>query len=121
MLSLLATTILSYPLTWHLTDPAQHMQVVLLIFIVLIFVSMGDIALDAASVKELENPVLSSMLQLFFQSFGMIAGGFLMMKIVRPSDWKFFKSDALCSPQTFVLLVGAINGLVALLIHFFYR
>ena len=57
----------------------------------LLFVSMGDISLDAASVKELDNPVLSSYIQIFFQSLGNISGGLLLMKFVTPqADWYLF-------------------------------
>ena len=54
-------------------------------------VSMGDICIDAASVKELNNPVLSSNLQLVFQSFGNIVGGLVMVKFAGPSNWILFK------------------------------
>ena len=54
---------------------------------------MGDICLDAASIKELENPVLSGFIQMFFQSLGNVAGGLLLLKFVTPSDWFFFKTS----------------------------
>lgn len=47
------TTALSFPLISNLTNPEEHPTVIAMIFIILLFVSMGDIALDAASVKEL--------------------------------------------------------------------
>jgi len=60
---------------------------------------MGDISLDAASVKELDNPVSSSYIQMFYQSLGNIAGGLLLMKFVKPnSDWYLFETkQAVCS------------------------
>ena len=89
---------------------------------ILLCISMGDISLDAASVKELENPVLSSFIQMFFQSLGNIAGGMLLMKFANPSDWLLFKTEkAICSPETFTLVMGVTNGIVAILLHFFWK
>lgn len=51
VLSLLMTTLLSLPLIINLTNQASHIEVVALLFLILLFVSMGDIAIDAASVK----------------------------------------------------------------------
>ena len=83
---------------------------------------MGDISLDAASAKELNDPILSSMLQLFFQSLGNIAGGLLLMKLIKPSSWYFFKlEEGFCTAESFTLTVGVVSGVVGLLIHFFYR
>jgi len=53
-------------------------------------VSVGDICIDAASVKELEDPVLASNLQLGFQSLGNIVGGFFIVKLSSASNWLFF-------------------------------
>ena len=55
---------------------------------------MGDICLDAASIKELENPVLSGFIQMFFQSLGNVAGGLLLLKFVTKQQIsKVFESN----------------------------
>ena len=69
-----------------------------MLLVILLFVSIGDIALDAASVKELEDPILSGYLQMFYQSFGNIMGGMLLIKFVTPANWYFFETEnAICS------------------------
>lgn len=44
-----------------------------------------------------------------------------MMKVIKPTDWWLFKTEALCSPEAFTLAIGICNGLVGLLIHIFYK
>jgi hypothetical protein len=60
---------------------------------------------------------------MFYQSLGNIAGGLLLMKFVKPnSDWYLFQTKtAICTAETFTLAVGAINLIVGLLLHFFYK
>ena len=97
VIGLLMTTIMTFPLVKNLTNQNEHIEVVFLIFMILLFVSMGDIAIDAASAKELNNPVLSSMLQLFFQNIGFIFGTLILLKLVGPTDWFFTKNKRICS------------------------
>jgi hypothetical protein len=121
VVSLLVTTLLTFPLMNNLSNPNEHVEVIAVLFAILLFVSMGDISLDAASCKELENPVLSSFIQMFYQSLGNIAGGLLLMKFARPADWYFFETNRpICSAESFTLAVGLLNGVVGLLLHFFY-
>mgnify|MGYP000883549226 CR=1 FL=1 len=60
---------------------------------------MGDISLDAAAIKELDDPVLASQLQWAFQSIGTMVGGIVMVKLANPFNWSFLKTEtAFCSP-----------------------
>lgn len=50
-LSLFATAILTYPLSFIANDQDNYKTTIALLFVILIFICMGDVAIDAASVK----------------------------------------------------------------------
>ena len=90
VVSLIITSLLTFPLAQNLTDPDKYLNLAIIFFIVILCISMGDIALDAACVKELENPVESSFIMMFYLTLGKITGGFILMKFIQPSNWFFF-------------------------------
>lgn len=62
-------------------------------------ISMGDVSTDAASVKELNDPVLAGYLQAVLQPLGTIIGGILIIKIINPTFWTFIGIEGpLCTP-----------------------
>jgi hypothetical protein len=45
------------------------------------FVSLQDIALDSLAIKELKVPHLATMISTVYQSFGLIFGSMLLLKL----------------------------------------
>jgi hypothetical protein len=83
---------------------------------------MGDVAIDAASVIELQDPVLAGYLQAGMQPLGILLGSFLITKISNPTFWSIIWIDGpLCSVQTYFIAISLIGFIVATFIHFFYR
>lgn len=66
---------------------------------------------------------MSSYIQMCFQSIGNIFGGLFLIKMAKPnSDWYLFETKSpVCTAQTLILIVGGINLVVGLLLHFFYK
>jgi hypothetical protein len=59
---------------------------------------MGDVAIDAASVIELQDPVLAGYLQAGMQPLGILFGSFLITKISNPTFWNIIGINGpLCS------------------------
>lgn len=78
--------------------------------------------MDAAAVKELNDPVLAGYLQASMQPAGLILGGFLIVKIVNPTFWTFLGiKGPLCSLTTFFGLIAIIGIVIAVIAHFCYQ
>lgn len=85
-------------------------------------ISLGDVCIDAASVKELGNPVLAGWLQSAFQPMGVIVGGIFVIKLNNPTFWAFLGVEgALCTPEVFLRGIAIVGLLIAVLIHFQYK
>lgn len=61
---------------------AQNQQIVLaaIFILVVFFISLQDIALDAVAIKELRIPYLAAMLQGILQTVGIVVGGLMLLK-----------------------------------------
>jgi hypothetical protein len=67
----------------------DYLTTIAILFVIVVFISMGDVGIDAASVVELEDPVLAGYLQAGMQPLGGIVGSFLMLKVSNPTFWAF--------------------------------
>ena len=62
-------------------------------------VSMGDIAVDAIAVKDLNDPVLAGKLQAIMQPLGIVANNYLIILLTHQNVWNFLGiSKALTTP-----------------------
>ena len=83
---------------------------------------MGDVALDALAVKELEDPNLAGYLQANTQGLGSIIGSIIVINAARPDYWTYLGiKGVLCSTQTLLIVIAGIGFVSGLLIHFLYK
>jgi len=61
-------------------------------------------------------------LQAVMQPIGTLVGGILIIKIINPTFWSFIGvTGVLCTPQTFLQIIGFSGFAIAVLIHFLYN
>lgn len=80
---------LTFPLAAIASDQEQYMTTIALMTVITLFISMGDVGIDAAAVIELEDPVLAGYLQAGMQPLGGVIGSFLIVKANNPTFWSF--------------------------------
>jgi high-affinity Fe2+/Pb2+ permease len=101
--------------------PEEYLGTIGILFLIVLLVSMGDVALDALAVKELEDPNLAGYLQANTQGLGSIIGSIIVINAARPDYWTFLGIEGiLCSTQTLLIAIAAVGFVIALLIHFLY-
>lgn len=89
VISLFIKSILTYPLALVANSQEDYKTTVAILFAIMLFVSVGDVAIDASSVIELEDPVLAGYLQAGMQPLGNVVGSFLILKAINPTFWLF--------------------------------
>jgi hypothetical protein len=64
---------------------------------------------------------LAGFLQAVMQPIGTVVGGILIIKIINPTFWSFIGvTGTLCTPQTFLQIIGFLGFAIAVFVHFFY-
>lgn len=93
-----------------------------LLFVIFIFISMGDVGIDAAAVIELDDPVLAGYLQAGIQPLGSIVGSYLILNSNKADSWRFIGIEGgLCTTKSLLIGISAIGLLIALVLHFCYK
>ena len=119
---MLLSAILTYPLAAIFSRPEMYHETVGLLFLIFLMVSAGDVCVDAAAVKELNDPVLAGYLQAGMQPAGLIIGGLLTIKVGSPTFWWWIGLDGpLCTPQTYLQIVSLVGLFVVGVAHFAYK
>lgn len=89
---------------------------------IFLFISMGDVGVDAAAVLELDDPVLAGYLQAGMQPLGSVVGSFFLLNSNKPYFWAFLGIHGpLCTTRTLLLALSAMGMAITLTLHFFYK
>jgi hypothetical protein len=120
--SLLAASVLTYPLAFLADKQEEYKLVIAILFVLVLLVSMGDVAVDAMAIKELEDPSLAGYLQAGMQPLGSIVGRTIILNCAKPGFWTFLGIQGpLCSVQTLFMAISGIGIVGALLVHALYK
>lgn len=106
-----------------MADKQEEYRVVIgILFVLVLMVSMGDVAVDAMAIKELDDPALAGYLQAGMQPLGSIIGRTIILNCAKPGFWTFIGiQGTLCSVQTLFTAISVIGIVAALLIHAIYK
>lgn len=116
------TSILTYPLAFIADKEEDYKVTIALLFVIFVFISMGDVGLDAAAVVELDDPVLAGYLQAAMQPLGGIVGSLLILNSNKPEFWEFLGiTGGLCTTQALLVGIAVVGLCITVLLHFFYR
>lgn len=100
----------------------EYRVVIVILFVLVLMVSMGDVAVDAMAIKELEDPALAGYLQAGMQPLGSIIGRTIILNCTKHGFWAFLGiQGTLCSVQTLFTAISAIGIVSGLLIHAIYK
>lgn len=120
--SLLAASVLTYPLAFIADKQKEYKVVIAILFVLVLMVSMGDVAVDAMAIKELDDPALAGYLQAGMLPMGSIIGRTIILNCTKPGFWTFLGiQGSLCTVQTLFTAISAIGLVAALLVHAIYK